>query len=466
MKLQTNLKKSTYSGDQSSTASQRSDTGDRFTTLIQNLPQVIFEIDREGHWSFLNQSWSQLSGFGVDECIGASYIDYVHPQDRTRCKHTFVKMQSGETDHCTEAFRFLISDGNYLWTEIHAAIARSSDNQITGIVGTINNITDRVGEEELLLANQRTLTALLNDLPGMVYRCRNNPDWTMEYVSGSSYKLTGYSPEDIVNNKRLSYGSMIHADDKLEVWEEVQNAIRENRRFEMAYRITTADDKIKWVWECGKGIFSSNHEWLGLEGFITDITCKRDNEHNQLKRMLYDEVTELPSPHLFMDRLETAIRRAADKNHAATLYVIHLNRILNALESVDSDAIDSSAREVGQRLSALIGPLDSITRLENKRWGLLIEDSREKSSTTEFAQRIQDAFLAPIMIGTTEVYVTTSIGAALCDDPDQTAEDLLRNASHAMHRVAAVVSYTMHEFTTSTLPKSDYLKILLTSLKS
>jgi PAS domain S-box-containing protein len=438
MKLQTNLKKSTSSMDQSSTASQQSDTGDRYATLIQNLPQVIFEIDREGLWSFLNQSWSQLSGFGVDECIGASYIDYVHPQDRTRCKDTFVKMQSGEADHCTEAFRFLISDGNYLWTEIHAAIARSSDNQITGIVGTINNITDRVSEAELLLANQRTLTAMLNDLPGMVFRCRNNPDWTMEYVSGSSYKLTGYSPEDIINNKRLSYGSMIHPDDKLGVWEEVQNAIRENRRYEMAYRITTANDKIKWVWECGKGIFSNNHEWLGLEGFITDITGKRDNEHNQLKRMLYDEVTELPTPPLFMDRLETAIRRADDKNHAATLYVIHLNRILNALESVDSDAINSTAREVGKRLSTLIGPLDSITHLENERWGLLIEDPEEKSLMTEFTQRIQDAFLTPIMIGTTEVYVKASIGVALCDDANQTAENLLINASHAMHRAHAL----------------------------
>jgi PAS domain S-box-containing protein len=438
MKQQANLKKPTSSAGGSSTVSQLPDTEVKYTNLIQSLPQVIFEIDREGRWSFLNQSWSQLSGFRVDECIGANYIDYVHPQDRTRCKDTFVTMQSGEADHCTEAFRFLISGGNYLWTEIHAAIARSADNQITGIVGTINNITDRVSEEELLLANQRTLTAMLNDLPGMVYRCRNNPDWTMEYVSGSSYKLTGYSPEDIINNKRLSYGSMIHPDDKQGVWDEVQNAIRENRRFEKAYRITTADDKVKWVWECGKGIFSNNQEWLGLEGFITDITGKRDYEQIQLEDILYDEVTELPSPHLFMDRLQVAIRRTADKNHQAILYVIHLNRILNALESVDSDVINSTTREVGQRLNALIGPLDSITRLENERWGLLIENPQGKLSATEVSQRIQDAFLAPIVIGTSEVYVTTSIGIALCDDSNSTAEVLLRNASHAMNRAHAL----------------------------
>ena len=230
---------------------------EHYRSIIQCMPQVVFEIDREGQWCFLNQSWSLLSGFDVNECIGTSFIDYVHPQDRPRCKETFAKMQCGEVDHCNDAFRFLISDGNYLWTEIHAAIARSPDKQITGIVGTINNISDRVTEEELVLANQRTLTALLNDLPGMVYRCRNNPDWTMEYVSGSSYKLTGYHPEDIINNKKLSYGSMIHPDDQLDVWEEVQNAIRENRRFEKSYRITTADDKIKWVYT---GPYHADHQ--------------------------------------------------------------------------------------------------------------------------------------------------------------------------------------------------------------
>jgi PAS domain S-box-containing protein len=413
-------------------------TDERYGSIIQCLPQVVFEIDLQGQWCFLNWNWSQLSGFDANECIGTNFIDYIHPQDRSRCKETFVKMQCGEVDHCTEAFRFLISDGNYLWTEIHAAVARSSEQQIDGIVGTINNISDRVSEEELVLANQRTLTALLNDLPGMVYRCRNNPDWTMEYVSGSSYKLTGYHPEDIINNQRLSYGSMIHPDDQQAVWEEVQSGIRENRRFEKTYRITTADNKIKWVWECGKGIFSSNHEWLGLEGFITDTVSKENCSRNQQISVLYDDVTGLPTPQLFNDRLQNSIRRTATDGHELTVYVIHLNRIVNALEAADSDAIDRLSREVAQRLETLIGPLDSITGLENERWGLLIESPRGKSSVTDFAQKIQDAFLMPLIIATSEVFVTTSIGAAHSEDPGQTAEELLRNASHAMHRAHAL----------------------------
>lgn len=438
MKPQSNLKNSKACKDTNPVGSVLPNIENRYATLIQNLPQVIFEIDLLGNWLFLNQSWSQLSGFDIEKCIGVSYMDYIHPQDRTRCKETFLKLQHGEVEHCTDAFRFLISDGSYRWTEIHAATARSADNQITGIVGTINNITDRVSEEELSLANQRTLTALLNDLPGMVYRCRNNPDWTMEYVSGSSYQLTGYTPEEIINNKRLSYGSMIHPEDQQLVWDEVQNAIRENRRFEKVYRIFDVDGKEKYVWERGKAIFSSNNEWLGLEGLIIDVTRKRNAEKNHLTQMLYDEVTGLPTPLLFMDRIDNAVKRPSNNGCESLLFLVHLDRILKSLDQLDGESIDCVERDVTQRLLSVVNPFDSITHLENQDWGLLLGNQDGKLSFSELAQQIQDLFLIPIMIGKSKVYVTTSIGIVVCSDSGQNAEELICNASHATNRAQAL----------------------------
>ena len=431
IKLHSALDTSSIGKDRQSKQAQPG-ADERYRNMIQNLPQVVFEIDMNGCWSFLSTSWTLFSGFEADECIGSSYLDYVHPQDRPRCKGVFDKMSSGEVEHCTDAFRFLVSDGNYLWIEIHAALARSSENKPSGIVGTIVNISDRVSEEELLLANQRTLTATLNDLPGMVYRCRNNPDYTMEYVSGSSYQLTGYHAQDIINNKRLSYGSMIHPDDKLGVWEGVQKGIRENRRFELVYRIITADGKEKPVWECGKGIIANNNEWLGLEGIIIDFTRQKANAHNQLESQLYDEVTGFPSLLLFLDRLQSTIQRDGDRSFNATLFVVHLDRVLNVLDQVDNDAFNKASIEVGERLTGITGPRDSITRLENERWGILINNRDEKLSISSVAQQIQDLFLEPVMIGSSNIYVTTSIGVAPCIDTLQNAEELLCNAGHAM----------------------------------
>jgi len=126
--------------------------------------------------------------------------------------------------------------------------------------------------------SQRMLATLLGNLPGMAYRCRNDPDWTMEFVSNGCSPLTGYPPEALMGNRQVSYAQLIHPNDRTQVWEDVQAALRERKPFRFIYRITTATGTEKWVWEQGCGIFDDQGKLLFLEGFITDITDQRQTE--------------------------------------------------------------------------------------------------------------------------------------------------------------------------------------------
>jgi PAS domain-containing protein len=56
--------------------------------------------------------------------------------------------------------------------------------------------------EQALTESKRTLATLLSNLPGLAYRCANDRDWTMEFVSDGCYGLTGYAPEDLLHNKK------------------------------------------------------------------------------------------------------------------------------------------------------------------------------------------------------------------------------------------------------------------------
>ena len=68
--------------------------------------------------------------------------------------------------------------------------------------------------QEELKESQRTLATLLSNLPGLAYRCRNDRDWTMEFVSEGCSVLTGYHAHDLINNSRISYAQLIHPDDQ------------------------------------------------------------------------------------------------------------------------------------------------------------------------------------------------------------------------------------------------------------
>lgn len=127
------------------------------------------------------------------------------------------------------------------------------------------------------------LSAILQVLPGLVYRCRNDPQWTMEFISDGCRELTGYSPEDLVGNRRLAYAEVIVPEDRGFVWREVEAALAEKRPYRLVYRIRTADGEIKWVWEQGRGVFDEEGEVLFLTGYITDVTVWRNIEEELRK---------------------------------------------------------------------------------------------------------------------------------------------------------------------------------------
>ncbi len=118
---------------------------------------------------------------------------------------------------------------------------------------------------------ERELGSLLSNLTGMAYRCCNDRNWTMKFVSEGCRKLTGYRSDEIISNNGVSFGSLIVESDKKRVWESVQEKIGRNQKYQMEYRIRTKSGEIKWVRERGNGYYSPDNELLYLEGFITEI---------------------------------------------------------------------------------------------------------------------------------------------------------------------------------------------------
>src|SRR5690606_3964971 len=79
----------------------------------------------------------------------------------------------------------------------------------------------------------RMLHTLLGNLDGMVYRCRDDQSWTMEFVSEGCLRLTGYDADDLLLNNRVSYDSLTHPDDRPRVREAIHNDLMLRNRFDV-----------------------------------------------------------------------------------------------------------------------------------------------------------------------------------------------------------------------------------------
>jgi len=136
---------------------------------------------------------------------------------------------------------------------------------------------------------ERELSTLLSCLPGMAYRCRNDRNWTMTFVSDGGRQLTGYAPEELLESRTKSFEDLILPEDRPHVRQQVEQALAECRPFQLEYRIRTKDGAVKWVWEQGVGVTDDQSgEVLFLEGFIGDITHRKSAEeaaHNARQRL-------------------------------------------------------------------------------------------------------------------------------------------------------------------------------------
>jgi len=124
-------------------------------------------------------------------------------------------------------------------------------------------------------ASALSLDLLLSNLPGAVYRCLNDTEWTMEFISAGVERLTGYVPAAFIGEDPVSFASLIHPDDRAKVADDTNAAIRDRRAYQLSYRITNAAGQLRWAWEQGAAVYDERGAVVALEGFIADITVVR-----------------------------------------------------------------------------------------------------------------------------------------------------------------------------------------------
>jgi len=259
-------------------ALQKSETLLRLITDNTSDNIGITTLSLNPKYTYVNPSVKQLLGYDPKEFIGKPFFNFVHPDDKKTLLplvKEYVKDKMGNLLHKKELplsriieFRMKNKSGDYRLLQSTVNIV---DNQL---IAVSRDITEQKQAEEALIESARRLSSLMTSLPGMAYRCLNDANWTMEFISEGCLELTGYKSFDLIQNKEIAYASLIHQEDEDYVWTEVQAALKEKRPYEIEYRIITADGSLKHVWEKGSGIYNGD-KLLFLEGLITDINASK-----------------------------------------------------------------------------------------------------------------------------------------------------------------------------------------------
>lgn len=229
---------------------------------VDDCPLALLKLDGAGRITGFNVAWTDAM---ERPAAGRRFVDYVHPEDRRIWSGMLQRARAISRGGVRERLRCVRPDGELRWFEV------SLKRNAGGSSVALSDVTLDRRRETSTQAHLRSVAGLLDSIPGLVYRGRNNRLWTMEYVSAGCEGLTGYPRQWFLDGHAHAFGQLIVPEDADYVWTGVQQALAVRGVFDLRYRIRCADGRIKPVWENGVGIYSASGEVLGVEGAIFEV---------------------------------------------------------------------------------------------------------------------------------------------------------------------------------------------------
>ena len=158
------------------------------------------------------------------------------------------------------------------------------------------DVTELLRATRQLAERDRTMQNLLANVPGMAYRCANDPEWTELLLSDGCGAVTGYEPAELIGPGDPTYGGLIVPEDRQGVWDRIQAALTDGSPGPSRIASSPRQARLAWVWERGVGVHGDEGTLQYLDGFISDITDLHAAEDalREREQMLSAVVASLP----------------------------------------------------------------------------------------------------------------------------------------------------------------------------
>ncbi|HPJ43475.1 MAG TPA: PAS domain S-box protein [Spirochaetota bacterium] len=256
-----------------------------YRQLYENAPAGIYRVDfKTGKFIRANDVFLGYLGYTREEITLISPFDLLTDNSKRLFGERLQKISRGETVSNTVDYEVLDKSGNMHYVHLLNKMVYDDKGQITASDVVAYEITDRIRMENALKKSEADFRSMLGNVPGMVYRCANDKDWTMKFISDGVFRLTGFYPHELLNNSGRAYADLIYPDDRSYVWGKLQDAIKCSGHWELEYRIVARDKNVKWVYERGQVVEGEPDYEKLLEGYITDITRYKVAEGEISKR--------------------------------------------------------------------------------------------------------------------------------------------------------------------------------------
>lgn len=404
-----------------------------FDTIFQQAPIGIaiyngYEKNSEnGGLTEINLMFEKITGRTYEEIVKLGWAMITHPDDLEEDIRNYRRFQAGELNSYSMEKRYIKPDGSIVWVHMVVASLTLSGSNKNDHICLIQDITKRKEIERALAESERSKSVLLSHLPGMAYRCKYDREWTMLFVSAGCFELTGYTSENLLYNRDISYNSLIAPEYRDLLWERWKQILEKRQPFKYEYEIITAKGERKWVLEMGQGIYNEQGAIEALEGIILDISDRKEIENNLRYNNEHDIWTGLHNRRYLENLLENDVNIRSKKAIVGiNLSAVHLTSLTYGFH-YSQDLI----KKIADYLKIHCDNDHQLFSTYENQFAFYVKAYRDKNELVKFCEALAETLESILSIER----INGGIGVLEIDCANRNnAEQLLKNLSIASEK--------------------------------
>ena len=252
------------------------DSEERFRSIFQNAATGIALAGLDERYIACNPAFSRIAGYPQAEVIGRTYMDIMHPADRSENAALTQRLLREEIPYFEIENRYLTRDGRSIWVQKHLSLTRDGRGRPTGILTLVTDMTERrENERELAIAVERSRIAQQTAHAALY---EHTPDGALIYGE-AVVALTGYSPQE---TSALQHGhrALIHPDDIAAALAANASGLESGEGYDINYRLRHRDGHYVWVHDRASVLKDNTVRQSRLIGMLIDISEQKAREEH------------------------------------------------------------------------------------------------------------------------------------------------------------------------------------------
>ncbi|WP_303289681.1 GGDEF domain-containing protein [Marinobacter sp. SS5-14b] len=410
-------------------------------SFIDLLLDAVCVVDREGQVLYVSAASERVFGYRPQDMVGQPILGFVHPEDQQKTRAAIMEIVQGELKPHFEN-RYLHKNGSVV--HIMWSARWSDDKQVR--VAVARDVTIRKQAEAMQsamyaiseAANSATsLQAMLRRIHGVVDELLVAPAFVVALKDATSGAMTV-----LYNADRLENESFAFASDATALCERVARSARLElvQPDCLGVPLLTPEGvsgALLVQRHAGSSHFSDRDgDLLEFVGEQVAAAVARKQMHSQLEYMArHDQLTGLPNRHLVMDRIETALARAArEKSYLAILY-LDVDKFKEVNDTYGHGAGDDVLELIARRLVQSVRASDTVGRLGGDEFIVLLDGLNHEDDVAGIVEKIATSLREPCVLSAATLNLVPSIGVAVYPEHGSDVDTLIRYADGAMYRV-------------------------------